>query len=155
MFQFYLSKLISEYAVYYPEVENYTSRVWRLDVSESFSSGEDVFTLDGLLILDFPIIRNPFMAGHGEEGFDYSELKNIEKEYQSRVIFLDTNGAKSFVLEISPVFLTLSFKSDYIWVNRIYFLYLYRLKGNIDMSEFAPFFKMAIIHLFLGLCRRK
>ena len=111
-------------------MENHTSSVWRLDVSESFSSGEDVFTLDGLLILDFPIIRNPFMAGYGEEGFDYSELKNIEKEYQSRVIFLDTNGAKSFVLEISPVFLTLSFKSDYIWVNRIYFLYLNRFKGK-------------------------
>jgi len=154
MFQFYLSKLISEYAVYYPEVENYTSSVWRLDVSESFSSGKDVFTLDGLLILDFPIMRNPFMAGYGEEGFDYSELKNIEKEYQSRVIFLDTNGAKSFVLEISPVFLTLSFKSDYIWVNRIYFLYLYRLKGNTYVRVCA-IFKMAIIHLFLGLCRRK
>ena len=109
-------------------MENYTSSVWHLRVPESFSSGEDVFTLDGLLILDFPMIRNPFMVGYGEEGFDYSELKNIEKEYQSRVIFLDTNGAKSFVLEISPVFLTLSFKSDYIWVNRIYFLYLYRLK---------------------------
>ena len=91
-----------------------------------FSSGKDVFTLDGLLILDFPIIRNPFMVGYGEEGFDYSKLKNIEKKYQSRVIFLDTNGAKSFVLEISPVFLTLSFKSDYIWVNRIYCLYLYK-----------------------------
>ena len=107
-------------------MENYTSNVWHLRVPESFSSGEDVFTLDGLIILDFPIIQNPFMVGYGEEGFDYSELKNIEKKYQSRVIFLDTNGAKSFVLEISPVFLTLSFKSDYIWVNRIYFLYLYK-----------------------------
>ena len=106
-------------------MENYTSNVWHLRVPESFSSGEDVFTLDGLLILDFPIIQNPFMVGYGEEEFDYSELKNIEKKYQSRVIFLDTNGAKSFVLEISPVFLTLSFKSDYIWVNRMYFLYVY------------------------------
>ena len=126
MFHCRLSKPISDYAVYYPEVENYTSSVWHLRVPKSFLSGEDVFILDGLLILDFPIIRNPLMVGYGEEGFDYSELKNIEKKYQSRVIFLDTNGAKSFVLEISPVFLTLSFKSDYIWVNRIYYLYLYK-----------------------------
>ena len=101
-------------------MENYTSSVWHLRVPKSFLSGEDVFILDGLLILDFPIIRNPLMVGCGEEGFDYSELKNIEKKYHSRVIFLDTNGAKSFVLEISPVFLTLSFKSDYIWVNIIH-----------------------------------
>lgn len=124
MFQYHNSKPISDYAAYYPEVENYTSSVWHLPVSESFLFGEDVLTLDGLLILDFPIIRNPFMVGYGEEGFDYSEIKNIEKKFRSRVVFLDTNGAKSFVLEISPVFLTLSFKSDYIWVSITNFLYL-------------------------------
>ena len=129
-------------------MENYTSSVWHLRVPESFLSGEDVLILDGLLILDFPIIRNPFMVGYGEEGFDYSELKNIEKKYQSRVIFLDTNGAKSFVLEISPVFLTLSFKSDYIWVNRIYFLYLYRLKGIYICQSLRYFSKWLLYILF-------
>ena len=88
------------------------------------------------------------MVGYGEEGFDYSTIKNIEKKYQSRVIFLDTNGAKSFVLEISPVYLTLSFKSDYIWVGIIYLLHLY----NQKIDAFLILIVFLSFYLFLGLC---
>ena len=74
--------------------------------------------MDGSLVLDFNALRNPFLDNYGKEGFNYAELKKADKKYRSRIIFIDTSGKRSFILEINPVYSALHLKSDYKKVNK-------------------------------------
>ena len=110
--------LFLEFAAYHPEISKTKSVTpdefpRYLNVSNRFSTGLDTFSLDGLLLLDFSIIRNPFLSNYGHQGFDYLELKKADKKYQSRVVFMDTSGDESFVLQINPVYSTITLKSYY------------------------------------------
>ena len=84
-----------------------------IDIPKNFASGEAIFNLDGLLGLNFSIIRNPFLREFGQDGFDYSQLRKADKRYRSRIVFMDTSGKRSFIFEINPVFSTVHMKSDY------------------------------------------
>ena len=84
-----------------------------INIPKQFETGEAVFNLDGLLLLNFSIIRNPFLREFGQDGFDYVQLRKADKRYRSRIVFVDSSGKKSFIFEINPVFSTIHMKSDY------------------------------------------
>ena len=84
-----------------------------IDIPKSFAEEESMFNLDGLLLLNFSTIRNPFLREFGQDGFDYSQLRKADKRYRSRIVFMDTSGKRSFIFEINPVFSTVHMKSDY------------------------------------------
>ena len=95
-------------------ISNKTSKYPRyIDIPKSFAEEEAMFNLDGLLLLNFSIIRNPFLREFGQDGFDYSQLRKADKSYRSRIVFMDTSGKRSFIFEINPVFSTVHMKSDY------------------------------------------
>ena len=107
-----------EYGAYVPElnemVSNKTTKHPRyINIPKTFEEGKDVFSLDGLLVLNFSIIRNPFLREYGQDGFDYRELRKADKMYRSRIVFMDNSGKRSFIFEINPVFSTIHMKSDY------------------------------------------
>ena len=79
----------------------------------TFEEGKDVFSLDGLLMLNFSMLRNPFLREYGQDGFDYRQLRKADKIYRSRIVFMDNSGKRSFIFEINPVFSTIHMKSDY------------------------------------------
>ena len=115
---------ISEFTAYYPEIKEIISNVSQeehpryLNISREFAKGKAVFTLDGSLLFDFNALRKPFLNNYGSEGFDYAELKKADKKYRSRIVFIDTSGKRSFILEINPVYSALHLKSDYKKVNK-------------------------------------
>ena len=95
-------------------MSNTTSKYPRyVNIPQNFEAGEGIFSLDGLLVLNFTIIRNPFIGEFTQNYFDNKQLRKADKKYRSRIVFKDTAGKRSFILEINPVFSTIHMKSDY------------------------------------------
>ena len=84
----------------------------KLNVSSAFGEGQDVFNLDGTLLLSFNMIYDS-LPDEYDTNFDHSALRTRERKYKSVISFVDTLGTRVFIIEINPVFSTLTLGSDY------------------------------------------
>ena len=129
-------------------MSNTTSKYPRyINIPQNFEAGEAIFSLDGLLVLNFTIIRNPFIGEFAQNYFDNKQLRKADKKYRSRIVFIDTALKRSFILEINPVFSTIHMKSDYkkvrciskIYLKSFLFLYARFLLVELNFMMSIPF----------------
>ena len=97
-----------------------------INISSGFAEGTDNFHLDGTLLLDFKVMSKSFLDDFHNSRLDYEDLHRMESKQKSKITFIDTSGVRVFVLEINPIFSTLTLKSDYrkVLYNLNYFNYL-------------------------------